>query len=871
MVKVNRKRIQSGLVRHNRRSGSWISTKCVMFVIVSVLICNAIYVYTAYDNEGGDVFKLFPWSSTTSADTKSTNGKIKYKNSYTNSMTTSATTGTATTRSGHLDNYKEDRSWETMKSRTDNVYQSVGQGVRDENEEKQVQSDENRNYEHVHVKDSDIEAASDAQDESEEEEEEGEQDKEEEEEEEEEQQQEEEEEEDKEEEPSKDEEQDQNGQDENTEENNQGQESHEENGKNEDETGETDGSKNEDGETNEEKDKEPDEKKEATEETGENEEEKEETQEVEDKKQQDASDKENPSPEQVQAPTDVEDSKAPIETYENTTSTALPKFNREHYDVCIIGAGLSGAVIAERYASQLEKTSLVLEKREHIGGNCYDYVDEDTGILMNKYGAHIFHTNYERVWEYVQQFSDWTPYEHRVLGKIGDKHVPIPVNIDTVNALYDLQINSTEEMDKWLDNEQTKYDHEPLNSEEMALSRVGPRLYKEIFEPYTVKQWAKHPKELGPEVTARIPVRNNHDDRYFGDKYQALPTKGYTAFFEKVLAHELIETHLNVDYFDVRDQLSCGYTYFTGPIDAYFAHLGYEKLEYRSLDFEKQVIRDIGDDKCHLPASVVNYPSAEYNFTRIVEYKHFLNQTSPHTVLFLERSKDGGEPYYPVPNKRNKNLYEKYRDMALKEANVTFVGRLANYKYFNMDQSIMNALELFDLDTNSTNVTSSNATSDVGDSAGNKEEQDDSTATNETKDDGKAEEDSKAEETKGNDGQADEKEGAEQAEKGNADTEVETKESTNEQQQEKDGSTEKEEKDTTGEATKEDSGKEEPTDGAKETQGDNTDTEVETKESTNEQQEEKDGSAEKEEKDTTVEEAAKEDSGKEEPTDGAKE
>lgn len=377
-------------------------------------------------------------------------------------------------------------------------------------------------------------------------------------------------------------------------------------------------------------------------------------------------------------------------------------FQSDHYDVCIIGAGLSGAVIAEQYASQLGKTSLILEKRNHIGGNCYDYTDPDTNILVNKYGAHLFHTQYYRVWEYLQQFSEWTPYEHRVLGKIGDKHVPIPVNIDTVNLLFDLNITTVGEMNGWLSEEQTKYENEPINSEEMAMSRVGERLYNMIFKPYTIKQWAKTPKELGPEVTARIPVRNDWDDRYFpNDVFQALPTHGYTTIFENmIMRNPLIETHINVDYFDVRQELAsrsmCGHTYFSGPIDAYFAQEGYDKLEYRSLNFEKKIVKNIGDDKYYLPASVVNYPSAEYDFTRIVEYKHFLKQKSADTILYYERSNDDGEPYYPVPNKKNQDLYKKYQKMAVDEPNVTFVGRLANYKYFNMDQSVLNALELFD-------------------------------------------------------------------------------------------------------------------------------------------------------------------------------
>jgi len=388
----------------------------------------------------------------------------------------------------------------------------------------------------------------------------------------------------------------------------------------------------------------------------------------------------------------------------SSSSIEIQPFKLNYYDVCIVGAGLSGAVIAEQFASQLGKTCLILEKRHHIGGNCYDYVDPETGILVNKYGAHLFHTNHYRVWEYIQKFSEWTPYQHRVLGKIGDKYVPIPVNINTVNALFDnVNITSVKEMEEWLKNEQISYgDRDPMNSEEMAKSRVGENLYNLIFQPYTIKQWGKDPRDLGPEVTARIPVRNDWDDRYFpNDIFQALPSYGYTKMFEKmIMNHPLIDVHVGVDYFDIRQDMEersvCGHTFFSGPIDAYFAQKGLDKLEYRSLDFERKVVKDIGQDKFYLPTSVVNYPSQEYNFTRVVEYKHFLKQKSPHTVLFYERSKDGGEPYYPVPNQRNQNLYKQYQDMAEEEPNVTFVGRLANYKYFNMDQSILNALELFD-------------------------------------------------------------------------------------------------------------------------------------------------------------------------------
>ena len=401
----------------------------------------------------------------------------------------------------------------------------------------------------------------------------------------------------------------------------------------------------------------------------------------------------------------TEDEKS--ETTTTTTTASDPaspssKKKVQEYDICIVGAGLSGAVIAERYASQLNQTVVIVEKRDHIGGNCYDYIDKDTGIRVSQYGAHLFHTQYERVWKYVHKFSKWTKYEHSVVGIVNGSHVPIPVNIETVNTLFGLNISNTDQMNDWLETEQIKYDREPLNSEEMALSRVGPRLYELIFRPYTIKQWNKEPRELGPEVTARIPVRNNHDKRYFGDPFQALPSNGYTAIFENLLCHPNIETRLNTDYFKVRDTLKCKHTYFSGPIDAYYAHLGYKKLEYRSLDFERKVIKNIGRSKTFQPAFVVNHPSTDDNYTRIVEYKHLLNQTeiSDHTVFFIERSSDIGEPYYPVPNEENKALYKKYQELAANEPGVTFVGRLANYKYFNMDEAILNALELFDKDNN---------------------------------------------------------------------------------------------------------------------------------------------------------------------------
>jgi len=373
----------------------------------------------------------------------------------------------------------------------------------------------------------------------------------------------------------------------------------------------------------------------------------------------------------------------------------------DYHDVCVVGAGLSGAVIAERYASQRNQTCLIVERRNHIGGNVYDYIDEETGIRVSKYGAHLFHTYYDRVWSYVQKFSDWTPFELEVVGHVNDKFVPIPVNIHTVNTLFDLNITNSEEMDKWLESVQEKYPNGPQNSEEMAKARVGDRLYELIFRPYTIKQWAKEPKELSAEVTARIPVRNNFDGRYFTDTYQALPTNGYTAIFEKMFDNPLISVQLNTDFFSVRSSLNCGKYYYTGPVDRYFADKGLKKLEYRSLDFERRVIKNVG---FYQPKGMVNHPGLSDNFTRIVEYKHFLNQISNYTVVFFEHSKGTGEPYYPVPNPENQALFAKYKEMCDKEPGVSFVGRLANYKYFNMDQTIENALALFDEDSASVDL-----------------------------------------------------------------------------------------------------------------------------------------------------------------------
>ncbi len=360
-------------------------------------------------------------------------------------------------------------------------------------------------------------------------------------------------------------------------------------------------------------------------------------------------------------------------------------------DIVIIGAGISGAVLAERYAN-LGKKVLIIEKRDHIAGNCYDYIDEN-GILVSKYGAHLFHTNEEDVWQYVNRFNKWYPWEHKVIAQVDGQLVPIPVNITTVNKLFGTNITTEAEMKEWLEENRLPI-NTPKDGREAALNKVGQVLYEKMFRHYTKKQWDKYPEELDASVLDRIPVRTNYDDRYFSDKYQALPVGGYTKLFESILSHPNIEIILNTDYFDIKDEVS-GYDklFYTGPVDRYFEfkHSLTEKLEYRSINFVSETV----DAEFYQENSVVNYPGQEVGFTRIIEYKHFGDQKSEKTTIVKEYTTDEGDPYYPVPNPKNQQIYEKYKAEADALIDVYFVGRLANYKYFNMDQAFKNALDLF--------------------------------------------------------------------------------------------------------------------------------------------------------------------------------
>jgi len=365
-------------------------------------------------------------------------------------------------------------------------------------------------------------------------------------------------------------------------------------------------------------------------------------------------------------------------------------------DIIVVGCGLSGVVIAEQIATKLKRKVIILEKRNHIGGNCYDYVDKETGIRVNKYGAHLFHTNNKDVWEYINKFDEWVKWEHKVVSLVDDKYVPIPVNIDTINKVCGESIKNTYEANNWLYVNQIKYD-KITNSEEMAKSRIGELLYNKMIKDYTYKQWNKYPYELDKSVLSRIPVRCDFDDRYFSDTYQALPKNGYTNFFQKILDNPLIEVRLNTDFFESEFYTvkNNNVIIYTGPIDLYFSNKGLPSLEYRGIEFHTERF-DLKNRDAYIQCnSVINFPNNNIPYTRSIEYKHFLNQKSNKTIVVSETTNDNGEPYYPVPNETNIKLYDKYKKLAECEKNIYFVGRLANYKYFNMDQAIENALTFF--------------------------------------------------------------------------------------------------------------------------------------------------------------------------------
>ena len=365
-----------------------------------------------------------------------------------------------------------------------------------------------------------------------------------------------------------------------------------------------------------------------------------------------------------------------------------PPTARERYDYLIVGAGFAGSVLAERLASQHGARVLVIDRRDHVGGNAYDEKNAD-GILYHKYGPHIFHTNSDAVVDYLSQFTEWRPYEHRVLAVVRDQQVPIPINRTTLNALFGLDLKTDEEAADYLASRAEPVDN-IRTSEDVVVNAVGRELYELFFQGYTRKQWGLDPSELDKQVTSRIPTRTNTDDRYFTDTFQAMPKDGYTAMFKRMLDHPLIEVRTGVDFRDVREQVQADHIIYTGPIDEYFGHR-FGKLPYRSLKFDHKTL----NEERHQPVGTVNYPSPDVPYTRISEYKHLTGQQAPVTTITYEYPSAEGDPYYPIPRAENQELFKRYEALADATEGVTFVGRLATYRYYNMDQIVGQALAMF--------------------------------------------------------------------------------------------------------------------------------------------------------------------------------
>ncbi len=356
------------------------------------------------------------------------------------------------------------------------------------------------------------------------------------------------------------------------------------------------------------------------------------------------------------------------------------------FDYLIVGAGFAGSVLAERLANGSGKKVLICDKRPHIGGNAYDCYN-DAGILVHKYGPHIFHTNSQDVFEYLSKFTEWREYQHRVLACVDGMMVPIPINLDTINKLYGMKLSSEECKDFF---ESLRERREPVKtSEDVVINAVGRELYEKFFRGYTRKQWGLDPSELDASVTARVPTRTNRDSRYFTDHYQAMPKHGYTRMFEKMLDSPRIKVMLNCDYREIMDEFEYGEMIYTGPVDAYFDYR-YGKLPYRSLEFKHET----HDVDVFQEAPVVNYPQNQ-PYTRITEFKYLTGQTHQKTSIVYEYPRAEGDPYYPIPRPENAELYTKYKALADAEEGVHFVGRLATYKYYNMDQIVAQALTTY--------------------------------------------------------------------------------------------------------------------------------------------------------------------------------
>jgi UDP-galactopyranose mutase len=355
------------------------------------------------------------------------------------------------------------------------------------------------------------------------------------------------------------------------------------------------------------------------------------------------------------------------------------------FDYVIAGAGFAGAVVAAQMARNFGKRVMLVDRRPHVGGNAYDHYDR-AGVLVHKYGPHIFHTNSKDVFAYLSLFTDWREYEHRVLAWVDGKLVPMPINLDTVNLLYGLDLSSSE-LEKYFE-QIAERPGSIVTSEDVIVSRVGRDLYEKLFQSYTRKQWGLDPSQLDASVAARLPVRLNRDDRYFTDTYQAMPRHGFTRMFENMLDHPNITISLDTDYRDIVKSVRYRELVYTGPVDEYF-DCRFGKLPYRSLQFRHETL----NVPQLQPVAVINYPN-DHKYTRVTEFKHLTGQPHAKTSVVYEYPCDTGDPYYPVPRPENAALYKRYEALAAQTRGVYFVGRLATYKYYNMDQVVAQALTL---------------------------------------------------------------------------------------------------------------------------------------------------------------------------------
>lgn len=377
----------------------------------------------------------------------------------------------------------------------------------------------------------------------------------------------------------------------------------------------------------------------------------------------------------------------PTVTMENAKKGPSQVGEKRVYDYLIVGAGFAGSVIAERLAQGLGKNVLVIDRRSHIAGNAYDHADE-AGIMVHRYGPHIFHTNAQRIVDYLSLFTEWRPYEHRVLAQVDEHLLPIPINLTTLNTLYGRAMDE-HEAEVFLA-ERSEPVADIRTSEDVVINQIGRELYEKFFQGYTRKQWGLDPSELDKSVTSRVPTRTNDDDRYFTDAFQMMPLHGYTRMFENMLDHPRIDVLLDTDFTAARDQVSYREIIYCGPVDEYFDFC-FGRLPYRCLEFKHETL----PVEQFQPVAVVNYPDQSVPYTRITEYKQLTGQKHPLTSISYEFPCAEGDPYYPIPRPENAELYKRYSALADETEGVTFLGRLGTYKYYNMDQVVGQALALY--------------------------------------------------------------------------------------------------------------------------------------------------------------------------------